>query len=166
MAGFGAVGQRFCHLLAEKERELRERYGLTVKLVGVCTKTQGVLIDESGIPLASLFDKNGKRLPFVTHPAYCPCETLEMIKAVSADAFLELTTLSIQDGEPASSYIAAALGLSKALASHHLQLLKRTGLVVSERIGQEIHYSLAETLEAKLLHQTIDAMFAITCPKC
>ena len=64
------------------------------------------------------------------------------------------------------SNIAAALGLSKALVSHHLQLLKRTGLVVSERIGQEIHYSLSETLEAKLLHQTIDAMFAITCPKC
>ena len=64
------------------------------------------------------------------------------------------------------SNIAAALGLSKALVSHHLQLLKRTGLVVSERVGQEIHYSLADTKEAGLLHQTIDAMFAITCPKC
>ena len=63
------------------------------------------------------------------------------------------------------SNIAAALGLSKALVSHHLQLLKRTGLVVSERIGQEIHYSLAETLEARLLHETIDTMFEITCPK-
>lgn len=64
------------------------------------------------------------------------------------------------------SNIAAALGFSKAVVSHHLQLLRRTGLVVSERIGQEIHYSLADTLEAKLLHETIDAMFAITCPTC
>ena len=64
------------------------------------------------------------------------------------------------------SNIAAALGLSKALVSHHLQLLKRTGLVVGERVGQEIHYSLADTKEAGLLHQTIDAIFAITCPKC
>ncbi len=64
------------------------------------------------------------------------------------------------------SDIAAALNLSKAVVSHHLQLLRRSSLVISERIGQEIHYSLADTREAKLLHQTIDAMFAITCPKC
>ena len=146
MAGFGAVGQRFCHLLAEKERELRERYGLTVKLVGVCTKTQGVLIDESGIPLASLFDKNGKRLPFVTHPAYCPCETLEMIKAVSADAFLELTTLSIQDGEPASSYIAAALGRGM-----HVISANKGPIAWNYRALR----SLAEQAKRALLYETI-----------
>ena len=63
------------------------------------------------------------------------------------------------------SNIAAALNLSKAVVSHHLQLLRRSNLVISERIGQEIHYSLAGTKEAELLHQTIDAMFDITCPK-
>ncbi|MBQ7221251.1 MAG: winged helix-turn-helix transcriptional regulator [Synergistaceae bacterium] len=64
------------------------------------------------------------------------------------------------------SDIAAALNLSKALVSHHLQLLRRSNLVVSERAGQEIHYSLADTREAELIHQTIDTMFEITCPKC
>ncbi len=64
------------------------------------------------------------------------------------------------------SNIAAALNLSKAVVSHHLQLLRRSNLVVAERVGQEIHYSLADTKEANLLHMTIDAMFDITCPKC
>ena len=64
------------------------------------------------------------------------------------------------------SNIAAALSLSKAVVSHHLQLLRRSNLVISERIGQEIHYSLADTREAELLHRTIDALFEITCPKC
>ena len=63
------------------------------------------------------------------------------------------------------SNIAAALNLSKAVVSHHLQLLRRSNIVISERIGQEIHYSLADTKEADLLHQTIDAMFDIKCPK-
>ena len=63
------------------------------------------------------------------------------------------------------SNIAAALNLSNAVVSHHLQLLRKSNLVISERIGQEIHYSLADTKEAELLHQTIDAMFDITCPK-
>ena len=62
------------------------------------------------------------------------------------------------------SDIAAALGLSKAVVSHHLQLLRRDNLVTGERAGQEIHYSLSETQEAKLLHKTIEAMFKITCP--
>ena len=64
------------------------------------------------------------------------------------------------------SNIAAALNLSKAVVSHHLQLLRRSNLVISERIGQEIHYSLADTREAALMHKTIDALFDITCPKC
>ncbi len=64
------------------------------------------------------------------------------------------------------SNIAAALSLSSAVVSHHLQLLRKSSLVTSERIGQEIHYTLADTKEAQLLHKTIDALFDITCPKC
>lgn len=62
------------------------------------------------------------------------------------------------------SDIAAAIGASKAVVSHHLQLLRRSGLVKAQREGQEIHYSLNDTKEAKLLHSTIEAMFKITCP--
>lgn len=60
--------------------------------------------------------------------------------------------------------IAAALGVSKAVVSHHLQLLRRDNLVTGTRSGQEIHYSLNNTEEARLLHKTIEAMFNITCP--
>ncbi|MCR5346447.1 MAG: metalloregulator ArsR/SmtB family transcription factor [Fretibacterium sp.] len=62
------------------------------------------------------------------------------------------------------SNIAAAVGMSKAAVSHHLQLLKRSGLVTGERVGQEIHYSLTENREAALLHRTIDALFDLSCP--
>lgn len=62
------------------------------------------------------------------------------------------------------SDIAAAIGMSKAVVSHHLQLLRRSNLVTGTRVGQEIHYSLSDTNEANLLHKTIDAIFEITCP--
>ena len=63
------------------------------------------------------------------------------------------------------SDIAAAIGMSKAVISHHLQLLKRSNLVKTQRIGQEIHYSLNDSLpEANLLHSTIEAIFKIECP--
>ena len=62
------------------------------------------------------------------------------------------------------SDIAAAIGMSKAVVSHHLQLLRRSNLVTGTRVGQEIHYSLSETHEADLLHRTIDSIFEITCP--
>ncbi|MBQ7578279.1 MAG: winged helix-turn-helix transcriptional regulator [Synergistaceae bacterium] len=63
------------------------------------------------------------------------------------------------------SDIAAAVGMSKAVISHHLQLLKRSNLVKTQRIGQEIHYSLNDSLpEANLLHKSIEAIFNISCP--
>ena len=62
------------------------------------------------------------------------------------------------------SDIAAAVGMSKAVVSHHLQLLRRSNLVTGTRIGQEIHYSLNGTNEAKLIHKTIEAIFKIKCP--
>ena len=63
------------------------------------------------------------------------------------------------------SDIAAAVGMSKAVISHHLQLLKRSNLVKTQRIGQEIHYSLNDSLpEAILLHKSIEEIFNISCP--
>ena len=60
--------------------------------------------------------------------------------------------------------IAAALGVSKAVVSHHLQLLRKDSLVTGTRSGQEIHYSLSNTDKAELIHKTIEEMFHITCP--
>ncbi len=59
------------------------------------------------------------------------------------------------------SDIAAAIGMSKAVISHHLQLLKRADLVKTQRIGQEIHYSINHTQEAELLHKTLNALIKI-----
>ncbi len=55
-------------------------------------------------------------------------------------------------------------GMSAAAVSHHLQMLRRAHLVVCHRHGKEIHYTLAETQEAELLHRAVDTLFALSCP--
>ena len=62
------------------------------------------------------------------------------------------------------SDIAAAVGMSKAVVSHHLQLLRKSNLIKGTRVGQEIHYSLNNTKESELLHKTLGLIFEINCP--
>jgi len=61
--------------------------------------------------------------------------------------------------------IAAAFGMSNPAASHHLRILKNSGLITSRRSGKEVYYTLADTPEARLLHKVVDSLFHITCPK-
>ena len=66
--------------------------------------------------------------------------------------------------EECVSNIAAAMNMSDPAVSHHLKLLKKSGLIVSRRDGKEIYYKLADTQTANLLHHIIEEMFRITCP--
>lgn len=60
--------------------------------------------------------------------------------------------------------IAAAVDMSDPAVSHHLRILKTNGMLVSRRIGKEVHYTLADTEEAQLIHRMIDDVFEMNCP--
>ena len=60
--------------------------------------------------------------------------------------------------------IAAVVNMSPPAVSHHLKILKNAGLIINRRVGKEIHYSLAGTEEAQLVHRIVDDMFMIKCP--
>lgn len=110
MAGFGAVGQRFCRLLQEKQHELLATYGFDIKLTGVCTRSRGTLIDPDGLDIDEIFTMEERAHKFDrNHPGYRTCDTFGMIQQSGADVFCELTTLSINDGEPATHHIETAL---------------------------------------------------------
>ncbi len=66
--------------------------------------------------------------------------------------------------EECVSNIAAAMKMSDPAISHHLRVLKNSSLIVNKREGKEVYYKLADNEHAALLHQTIDAMFEISCP--
>lgn len=67
--------------------------------------------------------------------------------------------------EECVSDIAAAVGMSSPAVSHHLRNLKQSGLIVSRREGKEVLYTLAKTKEASLVHNMIDDIFEINCPR-
>lgn len=66
--------------------------------------------------------------------------------------------------EECVSNIAAAVEMSAPAVSHHLRVLRQSGLVMSRRDGKETYYTIADTVEAGLVHRMIDDIFDIKCP--
>ena len=108
-SGFGAVGQRLAQLLLEKEVELAEQYGLRVMITGISTPSRGTLVDPNGLDIANILAQQEKHRHFdMADKGYLACDVFGMLDAVEADVFCEMSTLSIEDGEPAASYIEKA----------------------------------------------------------
>lgn len=61
--------------------------------------------------------------------------------------------------------ISALLDMSSPAVSHHLRPLKKSGLISSRREGKEVYYRAADTEEAQLLHDMIEKVMEIACPK-
>ncbi len=61
--------------------------------------------------------------------------------------------------------IAAIVNMSSPAVSHHLRLLKSSGLIVSRREGKEMYYRTADTELAQELHHMIEKLGRITCPE-
>ena len=61
--------------------------------------------------------------------------------------------------------IAVSVGMSTSAVSHHLRILRQTGLIVNRRAGKEVYYKLAPTKTAKLIHKMIDDVFEMNCPQ-
>lgn len=61
--------------------------------------------------------------------------------------------------------ISAMLDMSSPAVSHHLRPLRNSGLIVSRREGKEVYYQAADTPQSRLLHQMIEQVMEIACPK-
>ena len=61
--------------------------------------------------------------------------------------------------------ISTMLDMSSPAVSHHLRPLKNSGLIVSRREGKEVYYHAADNEQSRLLHQMIEQVMEITCPK-
>ncbi|MBQ6929865.1 MAG: hypothetical protein IJN27_06155 [Oscillospiraceae bacterium] len=110
MAGFGNLGKRFAQLLLEKEEYLLEEYGCRFCITGISTRTRGTLVDPDGIDVGNALDmiaQTGRFSP--DSRGYTEGGSVEMINNCGADIFIELSTLSVADGQPAADYIRLAL---------------------------------------------------------
>ena len=90
-------------------------------------------------------------------------QAAEMFKQISDGTRLRILWLLCHCEECVSN-IAAVMDMSDPAVSHHLKLLRKSGLIVSRRDGKEIYYRLADTALAQLVHQACEDMFWISCP--
>jgi ArsR family transcriptional regulator, arsenate/arsenite/antimonite-responsive transcriptional repressor len=74
----------------------------------------------------------------------------ELFKALSDPTRRKILEL-LKDGNLSAGEIAAAFDIGKPSISHHLKELRAAGLVLSERDGQSIIYSLNATAFQELL---------------
>ena len=60
--------------------------------------------------------------------------------------------------------ISAMVEMTSPAVSHHLKLLKASGLVESRRDGKEVYYRSADTNQAQTLHKMLEELIEISCP--
>lgn len=56
------------------------------------------------------------------------------------------------------------MDMSSPAISHHLKLLKASGLVTARREGKEVIYKASDTEQARSLHEIIEQVVQIACP--
>lgn len=61
--------------------------------------------------------------------------------------------------------IAAMTDMSSPAVSHHLRVMRDSGLIVSRRDGREMYYRAADTDIAQKLHHAVEEIMEISCPK-
>ena len=66
--------------------------------------------------------------------------------------------------EECVSNIAAIVNMTSPAVSHHLRLLKSSGLIISRREGKEVYYSASKNALTQSLHNIIEEIASITCP--
>lgn len=109
IVGFGNASQAFCKLLLTKESSIFGKMDVKVQINAIAGRSKGSLLDLNGIDLESALTQCQTNGAFdEAHVARSSLSTIDLIKASHADVLIELSSLSIHDGQPAISHIETA----------------------------------------------------------
>ena len=110
LVGFGNVGSALARLIAAKHPEAKERYGLDLRVVAIATGTHGMALDPEGLDLTralEIRERAGNLSELSTGSAQTDIPSL--LKKIEAEAVLESVPVNYETGQPALSYLQAAL---------------------------------------------------------
>lgn len=109
MVGFGNAGREFCRLLLQKQGEIKEMYNVEVLVTDIATKSKGKLSNKTGIDLHRALKEAEATGRFADdNPDIAKGDSIKTIRSSAADVMIELSTLSIKDGQPAINHIEEA----------------------------------------------------------
>ncbi len=91
-----------------------------------------------------------------------PAEMFEFIKALASESRMNILLLFLDGEERTVNQIAEAVGLSQPATSEQLSLMKRAGVLVSEKQGKEVYY---RPDRAKIVHSldTLSTLLKSCC---
>jgi homoserine dehydrogenase len=114
LLGFGNVGQEFCRLLLDYSSKLTEKYGYNYQVIAITTRSKGSLFNRNGLDLErALKDIFNKGVFSTNNPDYSIFKPLEIIANRDVDLVIEITTLNIENGQPATDHIFKSLQAGK-----------------------------------------------------
>ena len=144
LVGFGAVGQGLAQLLRDYGDQLAQRYGAALRLVAVCTRSRGSLYDADGLDPAVLLDAMLRTGHLRELPGQTGLGVLDLIERRAADVLVEASPTDLATGEPATSYIRAAIAsgihavtANKGPVALHFAELRRAAAVAGVYFGFE-----------------------------
>jgi homoserine dehydrogenase len=109
LVGFGAVGQGLAQILRDHSARLAQRYSAALRLVAVCTRSRGSLYNPDGLDPAVLLDTMLQAGSLRGLPGQSSLGVLDIIERGAADVLVEASPTDLVSGEPATSYIRAAI---------------------------------------------------------
>jgi len=111
MIGFGNVGQEFVRLLDRKREWLVKCKGLDVEILVIATRSKGCLMSKRGLDTGRVIEELRKGSLRGYGPEYTELSPLDLIGKCDADMMVELTTLDIESGQPATDHIKKAMNM-------------------------------------------------------
>jgi homoserine dehydrogenase len=107
--GFGNAAREFCRILNDKQDWIKDNLGHDIKVNAICTRSKGTLINHNGLNLIDSLNEISSNGSFKeNNPYFTKLDTINAIKSSKADVMIELSTLSIIDGQPAINHIETA----------------------------------------------------------
>ena len=67
-------------------------------------------------------------------------ELLDFIKSIASESRMNILLLFLDGQERTVNQVAEAVGLGQPTTSEHLAVMKRSGVLVSEKRGKEVYY--------------------------
>ena len=110
LLGFGNVGQALARLLQRKRRQLIKDYGIGHTITAIATARHGMAVRPEGLDIQQALQvvgTDGRLEQLSSQPA--PSDPLEFIRTCNADVLFENTPVNYIDGQPAVSFLQAAL---------------------------------------------------------
>jgi homoserine dehydrogenase len=110
LLGFGNVGQAFARLLQRKRSLLLKEYGLAFTITAIATSRHGMAINPRGIEIEKALQAIARDEKLEALSTIQPLnDPFDFIRRCQADVLCENTPVNYADGQPAVSFLRAAL---------------------------------------------------------